>query len=399
MRQEQLRVLSIDDDPGDALILRRHLNNIPGREITLHHFCEAGAALAELARTDIDIIFVDYMLRAETGLDVLKAIRDSGDSRPVVILTGRGDEELAAEVMQAGASGYLPKRALSTASLDRCISDTIERHLLREALEEHRRELERINHDLSRRNEEIRSFYHTVSHELTTPLTSACEFLSLVIDGIAGPITDTQREYLAIARESCDQMAACVKDLVEITRLETGKMVINTGPIAPGALISRAVAAMVPAARRKGIRLRHRNEADLPAVLADETRMAQVLANLLSNALKFTEGGGEVTVSAEVGADRPGLVTVSVTDTGRGIEGQHLDRIFDPLYQSDSSDATERRGLGLGLAISRELVKLHGGDIWVESEPGKGSTFSFTIPQSCTTESATSAQDRKDHTR
>jgi two-component system sensor histidine kinase/response regulator len=399
MRQAKFEVLSIEDDPGDALILRRHLENIPGRDITMHDFRESSAALAELARADIDIIFVDYMLPTETGLDVLNAIRDSGDPRPVVIVTGQGDEELAAQVMQAGASGYLPKRALSSASLDRCISDTIERHLLRQSLEAHRRRLERINRDLDRTNKEIRSLYPTVSPELNTPLTSACEFLSLVSDGTAGPLTDTQREYLAIARECCDRMAACINDLVDITMLETGKMVIDPGPITPGALISRAAAAMVPIAQRKGIRLRHWAEADLPTVLVDEIRMAQVLANLLSNALKFTERGGEVAVSAGVSANWPGLVTISVTDTGPGIETEHLDRIFDPLYQVERREAPDR--IGLGLAICRELVKLHGGDIWVESELGKGSTFSFTIPQTCTTPpcGATSAPDRKDPTR
>jgi signal transduction histidine kinase len=112
----------------------------------------------------------------------------------------------------------------------------------------------------------------------------------------------------------------------------------------------------------------------------DENRIAQVVTNLLSNALKFTPARGEVVLRVGECPERPGSVLVSVTDTGRGIEQEQLDRVFDRLYQARRSDAALHGGLGLGLSICRELVALHGGDIWVESQPGRGSTFAFTLP-------------------
>jgi signal transduction histidine kinase len=128
------------------------------------------------------------------------------------------------------------------------------------------------------------------------------------------------------------------------------------------------------------IRLQQHIPQDVPEVYIDKRRIMQVLLNLLSNALKFTSAGGEVMLRASHDLQQPGLVLVSVSDTGRGIEPEQLGQIFDRLYQVRSGDATIEGGLGLGLYICREIIKLHGGDIWVESMPGKGSTFFFTIP-------------------
>lgn len=258
--------------------------------------------------------------------------------------------------------------------------DVTERKRAEEEMRRIQGQVERTNSDLRRKNEEIQNFYHTLSHELKTPLTSAREFISIVIDGLAGGLTDTQREYLRIAMDSCNQLRVCINDLLDATRLETGKLSIDLKPTAIGELAQRVVTTLLPAANGKRIRLACDVERGLPPVELDESRVTQVITNLVNNAVKFTEPGGEITVGVGASAEKADFVEVSVIDTGRGIAGSQIDRIFDRLYQVKSGDATTEHGVGLGLFICRELVRLHGGDIRVESVVGKGSAFTFELP-------------------
>ena len=258
--------------------------------------------------------------------------------------------------------------------------DVTERKRAEEEMRRIQGQVERTNADLRRKNDEIQNFYHTLSHELKTPLTSAREFVSIVIDGLAGGLNDTQREYLRIALESCNQLRVCINDLLDATRLETGKLNIELKPTALGELARRVVTTLHPAALGKRIRLTCDVERGLPPVELDESRITQVITNLLNNALKFTEAGGAITVAVAASPEKSGVVEVSITDTGRGIPAEQVDRIFDRLYQVKSGDASTEHGVGLGLFICRELVRLHSGDIRVESQPGIGSTFTFELP-------------------
>jgi PAS domain S-box-containing protein len=240
--------------------------------------------------------------------------------------------------------------------------------------------LEQTNRDLMRRNQEIQSFYHTLSHELKTPLTSAREFISILMEGLAGPVTETQQEYLGVALDSCNQLRVCINDLLDATRLETGKLTLQLQPASLTGLIQRILTAMGPRAAEKKLALIDELQPELPPVPMDETRITQVVTNLLNNAIKHTRPGGTIIVRAGQSTDRPQLVEVSVTDTGCGIPPEECERIFDRLYQIKAGDASNEQGVGLGLYLCRELVQLHGGGIQVESEVGRGSTFSFFLP-------------------
>jgi len=200
------------------------------------------------------------------------------------------------------------------------------------------------------------------------------------MDGVAGAVNETQMEYLGIAKDSCDQMRACIDDLMYATRLETGKMTLELKAAAIGPLLQRVISSMVPIAGEKEIALKLELEPELPEVPVDENRIAQVLTNLMNNAIKFTPAGGKIVAKAARCAPSPNLVQVSVSDTGRGIAAEEQHRIFDRLYQVKAGDATTKQGVGLGLYLCRELVQLHGGAIWVESRPGQGSTFHFVLP-------------------
>jgi PAS domain S-box-containing protein len=242
--------------------------------------------------------------------------------------------------------------------------------------------LQRTNQDLWGKNREIQNFYHTLSHELRTPLTSASEFISIVMDGLAGPLNQTQLEYLGIAKASCNQLKLCINDLFDATRLETGKLTIDVKPASLGSLVRQVVTTLKSTVTEKQIALSHEIQAELPEVPLDENRILQVLTNLLNNAIKFTGPGGSIVVKAFTAPRDADLVQVSVCDSGCGIPKEEQDRIFDRLYQIKAGDATTEQGVGLGLYLCRELVQLHGGNIWVESKPGQGSTFSFVLPRS-----------------
>ena len=241
--------------------------------------------------------------------------------------------------------------------------------------------LARTNKVLSQRNDEIQNFYHTLSHELKTPLTSAREFVSITMDGLAGPLNTTQKEYLGIAKESCDQLRACVNDLLDATRLETNKLSLELKLVAISALVHRVLASMGWMAAEKKIELRQEIQTELPEIAIDEHRITQVLTNLLSNAIKHTPEFGTIVITARQAPERAELLEISVRDTGCGIPKEEQERIFDRLYQIKAGDATTEQGVGLGLYLCRELVQLHGGNIWVESESGQGSTFSFVLPK------------------
>lgn len=239
--------------------------------------------------------------------------------------------------------------------------------------------LERSKNELERRNAEINSFYHTLAHELKTPLTAVREFVSIVMDRIAGPIGEEQHQYLATAKVCCDQIRTHIDDLLDMTRLETGKLALEPRRSSIARTISLVVASTLSTATEQQLSLSEQMLSELPPVLIDERRIAQVLANLIGNAIKFTPPGGHIVVSAQY-VPNENVVKVAVSDTGVGIEPQHRERIFDRLYQVKTDDATIKGGLGIGLSLCREIVRLHGGSIDVESEPGKGAKFIFSVP-------------------
>ena len=219
-----------------------------------------------------------------------------------------------------------------------------------------------------------------VSHELRTPLTALHQFLTLLRDGLVGPLTPDQAEAVGVSLRNADQLKAMIGDLLESSRAESGKLAVRLQPMEIAPLVTDVVRVFRSPASESGVEVVVSLLDDLPQVQADPTRARQVLINLIDNALKFTPGPGTVTISARPDPDLPGRVRISVTDTGRGIAPAALSRIFSRLYQVEEADAEgARRGLGLGLHICRELVARQGGRIWAESELGKGTTVSFTL--------------------
>ena len=222
-------------------------------------------------------------------------------------------------------------------------------------------------------------FVALVSHELRTPLTTFKEFMSILADELAGPTTPTQRTYLAIMKENLARLTRMVNDMLDITKLEGGRVILNRRLVDVRPLIDQLLTAMGPLAAGKQLQLDAKVPRPLSAMFVDPDKLMQILINLVDNAIKFTPRAGQVLIAVEELTDE---IQFQVSDTGSGIEAEHLPNLFEKFQQVGWA-AGERsyKGTGLGLSICKRLVELHGGRIWVTSRPGSGTTFSFTLPR------------------
>jgi signal transduction histidine kinase len=369
MTDQTNHVLVIEDNPGDADLLRLRL--VEGKSaVDVRCVSRLSDGLDSLKQKAPSVILLDLNLPDSQGAETFRKVLEKAPNVPVVILSGQDDEELAIKALHQGVQDYLVKGAFSSSSLDRAMRYAVERQALLRSLEmSQKQQLEFKNQFLSH-----------VSHELRTPLTCIHQFVTILLDGLAGKVSTQQRDHLKTILKSVTQLGAMVRDLLEAGRAESGKIRIEPRCIVIGHLIRQAVAMMQPAAAEKEVGLEVGVDTRIPFVHGDPKRILEVLINLIENAIKFTPQGGAVTVQACLAQTDPDFVYISVADTGCGIAPEARALVFDRLYQDPNAVDNHRKGLGLGLFIAKELVSLHGGRIWVASEPGHGSTFSFTLP-------------------
>lgn len=236
-----------------------------------------------------------------------------------------------------------------------------------------------VLHDITelRRLEKVRAeFVANVSHELRTPLTAIKGYLETVLDETRLE-SDTHRRFLEIANSHAERMGRLINDLLNLSDIETGKVVLDPAPISLGAFVQDASAMFEKDAAKKDVKLVNQVAPDL-AVQADRDRLSQILVNLVDNALKYTPQGG--TVSFLAAKTDMNQVRVTVRDTGQGIPPNDLPRVTERFYRVDKARSREEGGTGLGLAIVKHLVQLHGGTLHIESEYGKGTTIEFLLP-------------------
>ena len=276
------------------------------------------------------------------------------------------------------------------------------------------RELQERNQKLSESFEKLKeldrlksNFLATVSHELRTPLTSILGYGEMLTEGIAGPLSPEQAEFVSTIREKGEQLLSLIRSLLDQSKLESGTLSLKMGPVALGEVLKDVATTLLPTAKRKGVHLDVKLPAYLPTLRGDAERLRQVFLNLAENAVKFTPASGRVTlgVTAESGAEpeddlgfvifaaQPKALVVRVEDTGIGIPPEERARIFDAFYQVDGSSTREHGGTGLGLSIVKRLVELHGGTIAVDANveagatstasrqrPGGGTVFTLRFP-------------------
>lgn len=381
-------VVAVEDDAGDIELLRRCLEQITDFKFEIVHCTTAQVAQTALKARPSSIVFLDYQLGAEDGLQALEEVRSTGFPGPIVVLTGQGDEYIVAKLMRSGADYYVRKSDMTPEIIRRAIrnaqnqysrrkTEAYNRQLLEE-LQTTKKSLKRKNQRLTELYETAHQFVDNVSHEFRTPLTVIREFTSILRDGLAGEVNDEQREYLDIALNRTDDLSTMVDDMLDISKLEAGVLGVSRRNCMMGNVVDNVRATLERKALASKVGLKIDVPESLPAVYCDAEKIGRVLINLTVNAIKFCDEGGHVRVAVSR-ADETQL-GVRVTDDGPGIAPENLQSIFERFKQVDGDVRSSTQGFGLGLSIAKELVHLNFGMIDVSSELGRGSTFSFTVP-------------------
>jgi PAS domain S-box-containing protein len=220
-------------------------------------------------------------------------------------------------------------------------------------------------------------FVSIVAHELRTPMTSIKGYADLILNGAAGPVSETQMQFLRVIRNNVERLATLVNDLLDLSRIEAGRVKLNLLPLHMDEVTHEVVDSLQGEIARRNLKLEVETPSDLPLVQGDRNRIVQVLTNLVSNAYKYTPPGGRITLALH---PINGELQVHVSDTGIGIASEDVDRVFERFFRADHEMVHEQAGTGLGLPIAKSIVEMHGGRMWVKSELGKGSTFSFSLP-------------------
>ncbi len=365
-----LNVLLIEDNPGDARLIQETLAEADTTHFELTHMNCISAGMERLAEGGIDIVLLDLSLPDSQGLETFVKIHSQASDVPIVVLSGLYDETIAVKAVHRGAQDYLVKGYVDNNLLVRSIRYAIERHRMLEEMEKTQQQQMQIKDQ----------FLSHISHELRTPLTATHQFVTIILDGLAGDLNPEQREYLEIALKNINQLKNMISELLDITRSETGKLNVNPWPISIAEVISDTLNTLKAAATEKGIILTSDIHNDLPSVFADKNRVQQILINLVDNGIKFTTEKGMITIRAKLFDKDPNFLCIEVSDNGCGINQEETQMIFDRLHQIQNSVEDSRKGLGLGLYICKMLVSRHGGRIWVKSRLGEGSTFYFTLP-------------------
>ena len=369
--------------------------------ITLHGVTTVADGLAKLNERVYEVILLDLNLPDANGLELLRFVRSRSFESEVIILSAETSFKKAIEALKLGANDFISKPIPNVNIFLKRVQKSIENvHLKRErtALVEH---LHRLNEkledmvearteELVTANEELRKaeqtrsqFLATISHELKTPIATIQSFSEILTE--CPPESQSKRdEFIRIIYGESHRLGTMISDLLDQAKMEVGKMDYVFGPHLPQDLFEDAINPMVALLVRAKISFTVVSPKNLPPVLADRDRIKQVFTNLIHNSLKNTQPGDRISLTAAIddqvreGAFRQ-YILFTVSDTGRGIPKSQLRNIFKQFYQV-ARQGTKPRGVGLGLAITHEIIRSHQGDIWVQSQSGQGTEFSFILP-------------------
>jgi signal transduction histidine kinase len=368
-------LLVVDDSEANRDVLSRRLES-QGYAVAT---AEGGQqALQMLEAATFDLVLLDIMMPGMDGYEVLRTLK--GDQRlrhiPVIMISALDELDSVVRCIELGAEDHLAKpfsptllKARIGACLDKKRAHDRETELFEELQRNYARlqELERLRDDLTR----------MIIHDLRTPLTSLMVGMQSVES--AGDLNSDQKEMMDIAVTGGETLLAMINDLLDVEKLESGSMQLDYGDLSAIDLVDSALSQVSALAEGKGLKIVRTLRPGLPTFRGDENKLRRTLVNLLGNAIKFTPGGGTVTIEVR-DADNGESLIFSVMDTGEGIPREAFGRIFEKFGQVESREGGRVVGTGLGLTFCKLTVEAHGGEISVESTPGKGSTFSFKIP-------------------
>ena len=374
---EKERILVVDDEANVREMVSKMVSLIG------HETVVAGSgkeALEILKNEPFSIVVTDIRMPEMDGFELMKAIRDLFPDVYVICMTAHGGSYTYSDVVTVGAKDYITKPFTideMRAKLNRVIR---EKDLITD-LTQKSTELERANEELKRLDQLKSTFISSVSHELRTPLTVIKEFISLMLEGHVGALSEDQREYLGIANKNIIRLTNLIETLLDFSRIESGKgLKLRFEPIRLMDVVEDAVMTFSQQLEEKRITLENRLDPDIPPILIDRNRLVEVFINLIGNGIKFTPPGGRITIDSRGLTEKRDYLKIVVTDTGVGISAEDLPKVFERFYQGGRTQTGLITGTGLGLAIVKEIVGAHQGDIHAESKFGGGASFVFTLP-------------------
>lgn len=360
MEKQIIKVLLIEDDPDDILLIREMLLNSRSSriEFQVENATRLEDGLSRLSTEDYDVVLLDPSLPDSQGRETIDKGQLHLKELPIIVLTGLDDSLFAVDVMSLGAQDYLVKGEFDGKTLSRVIRYAVER-----------KKLLRVKDD----------FINTISHELRTPLTVIQGSIENLKDGILGKLAPEQTAVIETVHRNVMRLSRIIQDLLDLSHLESGRMRINRCFLNPLSLIHEVVQNFRNQADAKHLHIKEDVPPHLPDLNVDPDLLTQVLNNLIDNALRFARS--EITVKAALLTGGGEFIQVSVEDDGMGIPKEKIGQLFHKFVQLNRpTGGGGYKGTGLGLSISKNIVDLHAGKIWVDSEEGRKTCFYFTIP-------------------
>jgi two-component system, sensor histidine kinase len=405
----QANILLVDDRPENLTALEAVLQPLNQNLVKARSGTEA---LKYLLTMDFAVLLLDVQMPGMDGFELATLIKRRERSRyiPIIFVTAISTaQSFIYQGYEAGAVDYLLKpinpdilKSKVTVFVDLYLKgEEIKRQaaLLRESekrdaerqqvAREREMELRHLDEIIAAKEEAERAnraksdFISSVSHELRTPLNAILGFSKLLQNPRVGPLNEDQEAYLHDIVESAEHLLALINDILDLSKIEAGKMTLTLSEFAVKDVLDTSLAIVRERASQNNLTLETENPSEiiaLPPLIADRRKIQQALLNLLSNAIKFTPDGGRISVGAGWDADGD-YIAFRVRDNGIGIAPENFERVFGTFEQVDNSYSRQQHGTGLGLALTRRLLAQHGGEIWVESELGKGSVFHFRLPR------------------
>jgi signal transduction histidine kinase len=364
-----LHFILVEDNPLDVELVRHELQKA-GFQFTSAAVETPLAFAREVRRRRPDVVLADYSLPQWSGMEALAVLRQEGIDVPLILVSGMLGEETAVECIKNGATDYVLKRAL--ARLPVAIRRALHEHDLREKRKRAEEELARKVDELARSNRELEQFAYVASHDLQEPLRMVASYTELLGERYKGKLDEQADKFIGYAVDGAKRMQRLILDLLAYARVSSqAKPLVATNA---AEVLARVLVDLRPVIEKKKAEIVF---GKLPVVRADELQLGQVLQNLIGNAIKFHgEKPPRVDISAVMDG---GMWNFAVADEGIGISAEGSERIFQMFQRLHTRQ--EYEGSGIGLTIAKRIVERHGGRIWFDSTPGKGTTFHFTMPK------------------
>ena len=404
--EKHFSILLVDDDDVDRMTVKRAFKQA-GFAVKLNEAIDGKEAVSILQSSqdktahpnNIDLILLDYRLPDTNGLDLIAKIKSMDIKLPIIILTGQGDEEIAVEIMKAGAADYISKAKIEPNILIKAINSAVRIYQAETAVELanerlrasnellvlKNKELERQKQQIESQNIELQESYQlkseflaTMSHELRTPMNAIMGFSQLLLRQYPDPLSDQQVNLIQRILNNSKNLLDMINEMLDFSKIEAGKLEYQAHVFNLNTLVDTTVEELRSLSLQKQIDLITEIDLNDSMIVQDSNLLKRSLVNLISNAIKFTDSG---TVKVKAWETNPERIAISVEDTGIGIAATNLDKIFHAFRQVDQSFTRQHAGTGLGLAITDSLIKIMGGEISVESELDRGSIFTVEIPR------------------